>query len=613
VKPQPDPTPQLLAQRVRFLGRVAPFRGLDATQLATAAEALTEEEVPAGTVLLVESGPPGTDLFVVRRGSVELSHKDVVVGMVGRGEVFGYPTLLTRLPPQFTARARDASALYRLPAAAAVGLLLRPEGLSWLARSQRERLLAASRTMRGFVDVRSRPVTSLLRSKPLFCTPQTSIREAGDMMRKAGVSALLVRLREGMGIVTDVDFRDKVTVEGVSPDQPVSTIMTTPVHTISADMLAPEASIAMMASGVNHVPVVDADYQVVGVLSARHLMALDSRSPFALRRSMQRAGTDDDLVQTSGDLTELLLDLIDANVDAPTLTRILTLLSDTITSRLIELAIARHGAPPLPFAWLAFGSTARNELTLASDQDNGIAYADGEDGAAAEAYFADLARDVNTGLARCGFALDPHGVLASSPSWRMPLSRWRAVFEDCLEGGDVERLARASVAFDFRQVAGELQVDLALTQIMRDAPGHKSFMRGLAQLAARTPTPLGFWQRLDERIDIKTGGLVPIQNLARYHAFAKGISAHSTLERLLALHELDPAAIPPGASLREAYVCILGLQLRHHAAALRRGERPDNTITTTDMSSLTRSTLLEALREVSAAQRRFPRLAAALR
>ena len=48
-------------------------------------------------------------------------------------------------------------------------------------------------------------------------------------------------------------------------------------------MLAPEASIEMLQAGVNHLAVVDADGNVLGVVSAGSLMNLDAISPFALR------------------------------------------------------------------------------------------------------------------------------------------------------------------------------------------------------------------------------------------------------------------------------------------------------------------------------------------
>ena len=148
-----------------------------------------------------------------------------------------------------------------------------------------------------------------------------------------------------------------------------------------------------------------------------------------------------------------------------------------------------------------------------------------------------MAEDVNDGLVSCGFVADPHGVIARTHQWRMSLSRWQAVFVDCLQGCDLDRMARASVAFDYRQVAGELRVDMALTDIMREAPSHPRFLKGLSLLGSKMRVPLGFRQLLEGRLDIKKEGLVPIQNLARYHALASGITAPTTLERLEAVRE----------------------------------------------------------------------------
>jgi CBS domain-containing protein len=605
---QAGDTEEPLKERARFLARFEPFKGLKRAQLERVAASIVERHVSAGEMVLVESGVPGTQLYIVHEGTLELLHKEAFVALITSGEVFGHPTLLTGLPPEFTTRARIDSTLWGVPGDVAVEVLTRPEALKWMAGNLRERLIQAARTMRALPDVRNRPVTSLVRSTPLFCKPDTPIREAAQKMIDAGRSAILVRLRQGLGIVTDLDFRDKVVVGGVSADAPVSTIMTTPVHTVRSNVLAPEASIAMMAAGVNHVPVLDDDGTVVGILSASNLMTLDARSPFALRRALQTSPNEDDLVRAAGDMPHLFVDLLDAHLDAPALMRVITVLGDTMTSRLLELAIARHGAPPVAYAWLAFGSAARSELTLASDQDTGLAYDDTDD-PAVDQYFRMVAEDVNLGLARCGFTLDPHGVQARYKAWRMSLSAWRQAFSSCLEGRDLERLARASVAFDFRQVAGELYVDLALTEIMRQAPEHKRFMSGLAQLGTRMRPPLGFRQKLPGLIDIKKDGLVPIQNLARYNAFMRGITAHSTLERLVAVREADGQETEAERSLREAYMSIAHLQMRHHANAVRAGRPADNIITTETLRPLTRATLQEALREVAAAQSRFPRLA----
>jgi CBS domain-containing protein len=591
-------------ERVRFLADLQPFATLDPAELERVAASIVERLVPAGEAVLIEGGLPGKDLYLVHEGTVELLHKQALVDLLTSGEIFGHPTLLTGLAPEFTARARTDSRLYCIPKDVAVDLLSRPEGVKWLAANHRERLLQAARSMSALPDVRTRPVTEVVRSAPVFCDPDTTIRDAAQLMIDERRSAILVDASEGLGIVTDVDLRDKVVVGGVSRDAPVSTIMSTPVHTIGAEVLAPEASIAMMVAGVNHLPVLDETGAVVGILSASNLMTLEARSPFALRRSIHAARTEQDLEAAAADMPKLFLDLLDGHLDAPSLTRVLTVLSDTMTSRLLELAFERHGEPPVPYAWLVFGSGARSELTLASDQDNGLAYADTDDPAVDE-LFRLVAEDVNGGLVRCGFAADPHGVLARVRQWRMSLSQWEAVFADCLQGRDLDRMARASVAFDYRQVAGELHVDLALTDIMRKAADHPRFLRGLAQLGSKFRPPLTFRQRVEGYLDIKKDGLVPIQNLARSHAFSRGITAPTTLERLEAVGEAyDDFGCEQ--SLRDAFISITHLQLRHHARLLSAGRAPHNVIDVESLRPLTRVTLQEAMREVAAAQKKFP-------
>src|SRR5919199_1831186 len=97
------------------------------------------------------------------------------------------------------------------------------------------------------------------------------------------------------------------------------------------------------------------------------------------------------------------------------------------TARLLEFAFARRGPAPVGWAWLALGSVARRELTLASDQDNALAYAD-DAAAGDDAFFAQIAGDVNAGLKRCGLGEDNADVLARDHRWRMSASAWIQVF-----------------------------------------------------------------------------------------------------------------------------------------------------------------------------------------
>ena len=63
---------QQLKDRTRFLARVEPFKGLPGAQLDDLARTIVERVVAAGETVLVESGVPGTELFVVREGTLEI-------------------------------------------------------------------------------------------------------------------------------------------------------------------------------------------------------------------------------------------------------------------------------------------------------------------------------------------------------------------------------------------------------------------------------------------------------------------------------------------------------------------------------------------------------------
>ena len=589
----------------RFLSRYPPFEGMDRAELDCVAATVSEHHAPAGEAVLVENGATGTYLYVVRDGTMELDHKGHVVDFVTKGQVFGHPTLITGLAPEFTVRAREDTDLYLIPREVALELLSRSAGVTFVAQTLRDRLIRAAHTMRAMPDVRSVSVTSLVRRTPVFCEPATTVREAAKLMSDEVVTAVLVNSRKGLGIVTDSDLRKKVLAGGLSPDSPVSAIMTVPVKTVNAQMLAPEASIEMMQAGVNHLPVVDGQGRVVGVVSSGSLMNLDAISPFALRWSISTARDEDQLVEIAKGLPTLFVSLLNANIDAPALTRVITLLSDTMTTRLLGLAFERYGPPPVSYAWLALGSSARNELTLASDQDNALAYDDTDD-PAVDAHFKLVAELVNDGLARCGFSRDESGVLASDRHWRLSQSEWIAVFSRCLEVWDWKHLLRASIAFDFRQVAGDLSIVAPLSDLLRTAPRHGGFLSGLAYLASQIPSPLGFRQRLTGPIDIKKSGLLPIENLARFYAFARGISAGTTVERLTAVSE---SAAGPGENvhaLLEAYAGMSEVRLEHHAALIAKDRPPHNVIDTAKLLPLTRVSVQEALRVVVAAQKLLP-------
>jgi CBS domain-containing protein len=561
-----------------------------------------ERTYAEGDLVLVEDGTPARHLYVVRTGSVELVHEEEVIDVLEPGEAFGHPSLLSGMAPAFDVRAREATVCLLLDAAVARHLLGSPSGVEFVASSLRERLVRTGHVAHAQADQRTAHLGALVHRPAIECTPDTPAGKAARLMAEADVSCLLVRLPDGFGIVTDSDLRRKLIARDRSYDTPVRDLMVAPALTFRPERLAIDAMIDMLDRGIHHLPIVEANGVAVGVVTATDLMYLESRTPFALRRSIAHAATVDEVVEAASHLPQVVVSLTHAGVVATDVGRVLALQSDTATVRLIDLALARLGTAPSAWAWMALGSTARREASLASDQDNALAYA-GEHG---DDWYAALAADVNDGLARCGFGADNAEVLARNRQWRMSDADWQRVFRDCLEQPDRSHLVRAAVAFDFRHVCGGLQIVRPLVEIERQAPAHPDFLRRLARTATDFQPPLGFRGRLqiddDGRIDVKRGGVVPIANLARFHALQAGITVSDTIGRLRGAAQVGSLEGESAAALEEAFELVTRLRLEHQAGEVEAGMPPTNRIAPADLAPLTRGQLRSALRVVADAQ-----------
>jgi CBS domain-containing protein len=596
-----------------FLSRHAPFDAIGADELRELTAGAQEHAYDSGEAVLVEDGLPTPGLWVVLTGSMDIVHDGESIQVLEPGECFGHPSMLTGMAPAFTVRAREPSTCALFSADAGRRVLGTAAGAAYVAISMRKRITYAGHTVHGLPDVGTTPV-SLVMSPPEFCDPDEPLRAAAARLGQDGVSALLIRLDdERLGILTGASVLAAVAVDGVPLDAPVRAAARSPVPTVPPTQLAVEATVEMLAAGSEHLAVLDGD-RVCGVLSAADLLGLDTRSPIALRHMLLGAPDEDTLVRAAGEIPKLFLLLSGAGVLPRDLTRVLSLQHDTVVDRLIDFSIRRRGSAPVPWAWLDLGSAARREFTLASDQDNALAYADPEPGAGdVDAYFAQLGADVNDGLARCGIGIDNNGVLARNRQWRMPKDGWLRTFDDCFREPDESHLIRATVSFDFRPTAGGLAVASELTARIRAARQHPQFMRLMARTATGYPVALGFRGQLATghdgdppgKLDLKRGAIIPLVNLVRFHALAAGVTISPTLDRIEAAASVGGLDRATADALREAFVVINGIRFEHHAAQVHAGLTPDNLVDPEKLAPIARTDLREALHVVRRAQKRI--------
>jgi len=594
-----------------FLALHPPFDALDPDTLRTVAADATERSYQTGESVLVEDGLPASALCVLLSGSMDLLHEGEVIQVLEPGECFGHPSLLTGMAPAFSVRAREPSSCAVLSAEVARRVLGTEAGAAYVAATMRKRLTRTGHTVHGLLDVGTTPVSAIMRA-PEFCEPEDSIRHAAVRLGEKGVSALLVRLDGELGIVTDADIRAGVAAGEISLDGPVRGLARAPVPTVPVTQLAVEATIDMLAAGTDHIVVLDGE-RLCGVVSAADLVGLDARSPIALRHMILGAANENELIRAVEHLPRLFQLLERAGVPPRELGRVLSLQHDAVVARLVDFSIWSRSPAPLPWAWLDLGSAARREFTLASDQDNALAYAAPRPGDEAEvdAYFERLGSDVNEGLVRCGIGLDNNGVLAGKRLWRMSKPEWLRTFDEALREPSESHLIRATVAFDFRPTAGGLDVAAELTERIRTARSHPGFMRLLARSAAGFPVALGFRGQLatgkdgdpEGRLDIKRGAIIPLVNVVRFHALANGVTISPTVDRIEGVEHVGGLETSVAEGLLEAFTVISRIRFSHHAALTAAGSQPDNLIDPDELPPIARGELRDALQVVRRAQK----------
>jgi CBS domain-containing protein len=598
-----------------FLSAHPPFDTLAEDELEAVARATEIEFIATGTTILEQDVDAPEHAWVVRRGTVELRDGAVVVDLLGEGEMFGHTALLSEWPTALAVRAHEDTLCYRIPAAVLRPVLARPAALRFAARSLTGRYEMRRREIDTLsthaLDPARRLVGELLHGPAVITTPETTVRAAAQRMVEAGSTSILVDLGDRLGIVTDHDLRARVVAAGAPPETPISEVMTTPARTISADATGADALLEMLDRGLRHLPVLDGSRRVLGVISDTDLLAVETRTPFHLRRAIGAAGSVDDVVAAAGHLPATLLALHDAKVAAVSIGRVIATVHDALTRRLIELAEQELGPPPVRYSWLALGSVARREAFPSSDQDSAIAW-DGEQGdAEVRAAIQAIATRVVDGLVRCGIPACPNGAVASKPPFSRSLGAWEAVARSWLEDPDqTKALILTSVLIESRPVwAGDVAAE-RLARVFVTAPDHPLLLRRLGQFAVAHRVPTGFFRDFvvehdGERrgtLDIKAGGLVPVIDIARWAAMAAGVAGASTTARLDAAEAAGTLPANDVATLRVAFDLFTDLRMQHQLAALREGRSADDRIDPKRLEPLTRRYLKNAFRAVSGVQ-----------
>ena len=588
-----------------FLHTVPPFNTLESDDLAKMARKLEVAYYPQGKTIFESSPAPG--LAVIRKGAVRLvDHEHRFLDKRSEGELFGHRIYFHGELKDYIAEAEEDCLVWHLSQDDFLALCgMYPLLEEYFGSHLQTRLKAAAQVRHSVTQIRD-----LLKRAPVTVPAHTSIHEAAVLMSRENVSSVLVMQGEKLaGIVTDKDLRKRVIAAGLDPSAEIEAVMTDSPMTLEVGSAVDAALLLMMRENYHHLPVLD-DGRPVGLVTAGDILRSQSEHPLRLVRDIHKRESVDDLLRLSRRLPSLFERMVTLGRDVEQIGRMVTHITDAFTIRLIQLAEKKFGEPPMHYAWVVFGSQAREEQTARTDQDNGLVLERKANEEEVE-YFAKLADFVCDGLDKLGYVYCPGEIMALNVKWRVSLAKWKRHFDNWIDEPEPQSVMHSSIFFDMRCVHGRRRlVNELLEYATSRAKDNRIFRRFMAANVLSHRPPIGFFRRFvqeddgsqSEGLNLKHRGIVPITDLVRMRALEGEITAANTFRRLEQVVELGVMNKGDARSLRDALVLINRIRLNHQAEQMAAGQKPTNFVPPDELSPLMRRNLKAAFSLVVEAQ-----------
>lgn len=443
-----------------------------------------------------------------------------------------------------------------------------------------------------------------------------TLREVVGRMATEKASAVVVvdGERRPVGIVTERDIVRRATF-AAPPEQPVGDLMSFPVRYIRDDEHLFIAIARMRRLGHRHMPAVDGEGRLSGILDLHDAMARSARNMVAMIDDLTRDDSDDGLREIKAAQVRVADTLFEENVAVGDIQATLSHVNNDIYARLLERNMAAMegeglGAQPAPFAMIVMGSGGRHENFLVPDQDYGFVV-EGTSGTLEDApdrWFAELARRLSRDLDTVGIPYCDGGVMATNVKWRRTLPGWREQVDTWCRRARVDPLLDFDIFFDFRLGWGEPGLAAALREhVTQRTAGNDTFLREVYSADRDHRTALKWFGRFATessdpahrgKVNLKLHGILPLVEAARLFALRDGAPATGTRERLAAAHAAGVLTDDEHDDLSGARRTICRLLLGRQLSDFRAGAPVSNFVDPKGLTPRRKRDLREALRAI---------------
>lgn len=451
-------------------------------------------------------------------------------------------------------------------------------------------------------------------TQPAVClSPRASCGELISAMRASSASHALITDDQGrpIGIVTEQDVVRRVVFDA-DREMPVTEIMSTPVHAVNADEFLYLAIAKMRRLRLRHLPVVDAQGRIAGVIDLAAALAVAASQTVEQIDYLSHEGSIDGLRHTKSAQARLARELLEDAVPAPAILSLLSEINSDLHRRVIDISLNASGGvdeAPVPFEVVIMGSGGRMESLLYPDQDNGFIIADYPDSEhlRIDGWFISLAERMVDNLEAVGFPRCHGNVMAINPLWRKRISEWNEQVSLWLGKSQGLVLRLCDIFFDFRCVYGTGSMSQALRTHVGGLAPQAHFLRELYKVDEEHGPALGLFGRLQTdplegpgkgKVNLKLTGTLPIVCGIRVLSLRSRLTEVSTLDRIAALHRIGVLDNDESDYLSGAFRHITRLLLSEQLTNFEAGRPVGNHVAPENMTRRDKDMLVDAFRAV---------------
>jgi len=547
-------------------------------------------------------------LFLIRSGLYELiDEKGNVITELSQGDYFGYPSLLTGEVIQNRLQVQKEGIVYLLEQTSFDYLRREYKTFEqYFVRAHKNRLLSSHYKSQN-ESWSERKIAELMSRKAVTLSPDSSIRQAAKKMQKHAVSSIMITEHERLvGVITDRDLRNRVLADEIDPKEPLSSIMSAKPKFIFENNRVFSALHLMLKFNIHHLPVLDEHHKALGMITSTDLLRQQKSDPVQLIGRIYKAHNVADLKRYGLEVPALLRGFSNNIDDISLVGKLLSGVTDALTSRLIHLFQEEHGAAPTRFSFICFGSQAREEQTLHSDQDNGLLLPDGLTEQQQD-YFKRMGEFVCEQLTQCGIKRCPGNIMASNSLCRMNESDWCERFSKWIKSPTPDAMLNCKIFFDLRFIDGSNRLYSHFCEQLTRISRNELFYAAMANDIKANSVPIGLFNQFKlekdtnqhKFIDLKKRGVVIINDIVRLYALKAGIRRANTQERLDALLKFKLLSNKDIYNLKDCWRFLTQLRLR---TQINEEGLPSNCINPDNLTSLERHQLKEAFYLVKQSQ-----------